>query len=540
MTIPASTIEILVDGVDIAPRVLFAESTFDMRANAIPGEFKITAKDPDMEFEPVTGKTVQLFIDGFPMFGGLLTNTGRTNFFPAVDTQVVANVRTRKHKLTGPDFNIWFDKRVIRDTSNYLSKLSLPGGARVGAAVRYVMDNYVDAIPGLSLSEVDDTNTTIDVDNRGNSGAVNQGQTLRDQIEQLAQFGAAVYYIDADLVMHFHDIEDVISPWLFTDRHPNGITSIGFREGEYEEDVLPVVTDALVWGGSALQDPEENDPEVGIGTVFSRYPSPPANTEVVLGNTLSADTETEAIARQAQYGRWQRAEMRVGEEMYLTEESVKLRAYEIVAGPPGADIATSIDTGLSRPVMRMRVSWFAHDVPRVGGVPQHLLPGHVASFVLYTMGESPTKPLVRTLPLRSLRVSFPTLPSNNPGQDMLTYVRFDGEFGLSYSDSNFLWKYLLRRNRRQTAARTASTTNTSSATARDAKGTFTLVETPDGVLTDFSVPFAYQTGTTEVFVNGLLWRRGVEYTELDSAAGTIRFAEPLHADDEVLVTCTTA
>src|SRR3970282_394987 len=99
------------------------------------------------------------------------------------------------------------------------------------------------------------------------------------------------------------------------------------------------------------------------------------------------------------------------QENYLTQGSVKNRAFVIINGPPGTVPTQGIEGGLSRPTETMNVVWCAHDVP--GGA--HVVPGMLMNFILYTQGPSPGVPLVTTLPCGSIRVSLLHLPPATPG-----------------------------------------------------------------------------------------------------------------------------
>lgn len=604
-----SNIQILVDGEDVTQRVLYAQTSFTMQMSAIPGEFTVTIKDEDHTFTPVSGKKIRILIDGLA-FGGYIKRLGRKHFFPVVDSTVPSSVE-RMWALRGPDFNILFDKLVMHNEDNYFAPLVDPGG-QIGDMVKYVFNHFIDAPAGLDVSS--------ETDHPGDYPAglfTGQGTYLRDQMEDFAQYGGASYWIDGDFKVHFHRYRDVVSDWGFTDwiGRIDRQKWIGFREASYDEDGMQMVTDALVWGGSSLSKDGSVSGEA-VGTVFARYPDPPANTlripgqnawrsrldgditedaeeikvttvqgapdpyfdvEIddeklivtkVTGRTLTvtrgfpraphkdrarvvshrepptvlhASEEQDAIERLAEHGRWQRAEMRPGQSMYLLQESVDLRAYTIVAGAPGIDPATGIDGGLGRPLKTFSLTWFAHDVPRDElGDPHHLVPGDIVSFILYTMGKNQGNPLSFSLPLRSLRVSFPTLPSDNDAHEMLTYVRFEGDFGIYESDPRYLWRFMDEQRRRRNRSRTSVgqvAGNNTTAAVNGAEGRFSFRESPDGSATDFSIPFGYYAGTTQVYMNGLLQRPSIEYQEVDPGAGIIRFLEAPESDDSLYMLC---
>lgn len=542
MTILASQVQVQIAGEDVTTRTLFSESSFMAQANAVPGDFTVMIKDLDHSFEVVSGSEMTLHIDGFPYFGGFVKRIGRNHFFPVEDSTVPEDV-ARKWRLRGPDFNILFDKLVLRDTDNYLRPLrTLSDEVPINRAVKHLLNNFIDIPPGLGFDE----HVTASAVGYGPGLYVGQGKYLRDQMEDFAQYGA-FYYIDADKELHFETAAQRRSSWAFVDHNPNGVNRIGFREATYDEDAMQLVTDSLVWGGSSLHKPGA-DPDTPIGTVFARYPDPPAANAEWQGFLQTAEKEQQAIDRLERYGRWQRAEFKVGQSGFLTMGSVKNRAYTTVAGFPGIDPATGVDGGLNIPQPSIQLTWFGHDVPRDEfDTPLHIVPGDLVDIILYTMGRDRAHPLVLTLPLRQVRISFPTLPSDNPDHDPKGYVRFDGDFGLSSSDPRFLWRYLLTHRRgsgSSSSAQLAATVDNESTTAtRGARGTLVPAETPNGIRKVFTLPFGYLAGTTEVYLNGLLQRPTLEYVETDPGAGEIRFLEapagPSSGDpgDSIFVIC---
>lgn len=641
---PPSYVVILVDGEDVTSRCIWESSRFQSQSNAIPGNFELHIRDDDHTYEPRSGARVRLLVDGTPMFGGYVKVRGQAHWFPVHDTTVSPTSLPRRWIIKGPDANVLFDKRVVHDTGNridqnedhydespappnYLKRLPQPGG-RLHKMVQFFWRRYTDFVYWSPDSfeyewEIDDRNlTSVGVD-YPKGLIVGQGKYVRDQMEDFAQYGGAVYYIDGDWNLNFETYKQATMPWGITDYLPHGKSEqwVGFREMSYDEDSLQMVTDALVWGGSALHKPGTSpDSDTPIGTVFARYPKttpktfripatsawktrldgsigpdtteikvtsvadiPPLNTgkygnlsiriddenmfvvdrqgrtlTVVRGTVkathkdgaqvihdaespvvLSASTEQQALDRLAKYGRWQRAEVRPGQEMYLTDESVRMRAYTIVSGSPGIDPTTGIDGGLNIPQPMLRLSWFAHDVPDFF----HLKAGYIMDFQLYTLGKDRKHPLVLSLPCRSLSIDFVSLPSDNDEHEPLAHVRFTGEFGVGSSDSRFLWRYLL--NRRTKAAEGAGgviRATVDNSTAADngiagARGTFFPIEPMNGSRTTFTLPSSYRAGTTQVYLNGLLQNVNVQYRELDPGAGTIRFVAAPYADDDVRVVC---
>lgn len=517
-----STISIKLNGVDVTNKCLFRETTFNSQANPIQGTFKLTLKDEDQTLAPVAGQKVTLHIDGVPLFGGYVMKIGRGVFFPVVDTTGGTSEVARKWVLEGPDYNVLFDKRVIYDATNPYVALQVPSGRRtISKAFKYLMNNYVDVPSGLDYTTYVDTITTPYGSESAGSDYVGTGKTLRDQMEDFMDHGAVMYYIDADFKVHLHEYESLSVGWLLTDK-PTAANTVGFREGEYHQDFGQIVTDALVWGGSSIR---EEDGGPGGNIVFSRYPDAPANTETVGGRTLSAAREQKALDRQTQYGRWQRGEERAGQSNYLTQDSVDIRAFNIINGPPGSVPTYGVESGFSKPMHTMSCVWFAHDVPS----GEHVRPGYLMDFILYTQPWPSGSARAMTLPLRSMRVSFPALPSSSPGD---TYVRFDGDFGVSFSDRRYLWKAM--KNRTRVRPQGALVVADSSSTTAPPGSYFydQAIETPDGTTTTFTFHYRFFSGQFILNVNGLTQRLNYDFT-YDETAKQVTFVTPPGVGDSI-------
>ncbi len=505
-----AVVAITVDGVDITDHVIFETATFENLINAQPGICEFTVRDEDQTFSPVTGDEITLDIDGVRMWGGYLTYVTRTHPFAADVVPVDAGDYTKRYwVLRGADYNILFDKRVVRNTSDYLHSIPFIAGTTMdGAAITTLWTNYVDTPSGFDVSTfVDDITTVSEVTTRPFAYA-QQGTKLRDQMEQFTWRSAAVYYFDASKNLHFHSVENTESRWGFSDQ-PNfsSITSSpqefqdaywGFREVEATEDGTGIVNDALIWGGSEWAG--------SGGTVFAR---------------------TQDATSISDHGRWQMAETHFGEFPYGIQAGVDARANAIVLGPPGADAYGQLK-GLRFAQWSFNFAWHDKDVPEISGTPDHLISGQLVTINLATFGEA------KLLPMRSLRISF---PEGNPS-DGSTYVRFDGQFGLQLDDKFTLWRYLITH---QPKVNTAVATSNPSSPSTPYGAIFSGAPTPsaDGSENVFNIAFGYIPGTTQVFVNGLIQIRGTDYTESDFEAGELTFSSPPSGGAALWVVCRT-
>lgn len=504
-----STIVIRYDGTDITDYVLFAQSSFSARANAVPGEARLRLKDTARTLSFVTGREITLDVDGVRLWGGYLMQVNREHAFPADDTTNVSTYRNRMWELRAVDYNALFDRRVIRNPSNYLGQLPTftIGSAKDGTLLRTLLANYIDVPAGFDInSEMDDVAYVGgDLTNIGRYHQ--QGTKLREQFQTFAKWSAAVWYISADKKFHWHGLEDVEQSWGFSDQpNLNPITQVApfqnayfpFREVSALEDGGAIVNDAIVWGGSEWS---------GSGsTVYYR---------------------AQDSASQTNHGRWQMGETNFGDGPYAVQAGVTARANAIVFGAPGAN-ALGQQKGLRYSQWTFRFAWFAHDVPFLSGSRYHVKPGALVWVNLNTFG------VTKLLPCRNLAISFPGLdPDGN------AYVRFEAEFALNQEDPFQLWAYLLGRQRQTRTPIQTTVTNGSTTTPYGSIGHFTPSPTPNGSATLFTLPFGYIQNTLQVYLNGLLQRPGTDYTETSNTAGTFTMTTAPDAADNLYVICLT-
>lgn len=492
----ASTIVVTYDGLAITDHVQFADSTFDAQMAAMPGTFSILVRDVDQTMSFVTGRELTIDVDGVRMFGGWIFQVQKKFAFPTDDTVTagVASVRTRQWLLTGTDYNTLFDRRVLRsDGDPTLAIPDVSGTITDGGVIRDWFPSYFDIPTGFDFSDtayVLDNHTFI-----GQYAWMTQGAKMREVLDNLALYGS-VYFIDANKKLHFVPIQQTASDWGFSDV-PNNLTlaaassgsvtaTVGFRDGEMTEDATAIVNDALVWGGSEWA----------------------SSGDIVFA-------ERENASSIADHGRWQLGEVHVGDANYKNLTEVTARAKVIVDGNESGTFAEG-SKGLVNPEKQFKATWFAHQTPSDG---THLLPGFVVPIELWVFSDDGgVTPFSMNLPLRQISVSFPTL-QDATGE---AYVQFSGTFGVLMSDPWWLWSYLRGlRNRSNPTIVTAD-----NGTTNAMFGSFYQdVPSPatNGVVTIFTIPFAYVPGTAQVYKDRLLVTKNVDYTESNPATGQITF-----------------
>ena len=508
-----SEILISVAGVDITQHVQPAETRFNQLINAQPGDFTIVVRDKEQALEFTVGAEVQVLLDGAELYGGYVTSVVRKFAFPVVDTatRAAGDVRERQWVLRGVDFNILFDKRVLRNPTDYYHQLPNFGRATYdGTLIREALTDQkyfdVDDAEFDTTTEVDNVARPFDPENESISGDgawIQQGSTMRQFFEDLVQFSGAVYYIAPDKRFHHKALEDVVAEWGFSDV-PDGTTRIGFRDLDATEEGGPstMVNDALIWGGSEWS---------GSGqTVFAR------------------ETDTDSVD---DFNRWQVGEVHIGETGYKLQSGVNARANVIVNGAPGA-VGGDPNRGLRFPQWNVTLTWFAHQVPS----SDHLVPGDIVNIDLHVFGD-----LELFLPLRSLELTFPAQPSEgNTPETPLTFAQFTGVFSLQLSDPYTLWRFLLQQRNRMDRPQAFAVAEEGEPSSFGARISAEPTPTPDGSEVFFYLEDGdrgYIAGTTEVYLNGLRQRRGIDYTETFPNDGEIEFAVAPETGDELWLVC---
>lgn len=494
-----SEIVITIDGVDRTSSCLVHETNFEQSMGAEPGTFQISIKDPEQNLSFITGKEITLDIDGQRQFGGYITQVSMGHFFDADDTGDVDSYTKRKWTLRGPDYNIIFDKRIVRNTNDYTQHINLTDQYD-GALLRRIVNDYAD-MADYTTSGIEDI-AEIDGD------VIEQGSKLRKWFEQYQTFGGAVWYAGPSKNLIYVPFEDVEKRWGFSDTPNNDAitvspnefqgSTIGFRAMEAVEDASAMVNDAIVWGGSEWAGPG--------AVVYARV---------------------QHAGSIAEHNRWQLAETHFGERWYKIQDGVDRRADVIVNGAPGATLE-GVLRGLRYPQWTMNFTWFSDDVPRLSGTADHLVPGDIVPIELAVFDT------IKLFPLRSLRITFPGAFETPDPDDHL--VQFDGVFGLNPSDPFTLWKFLLKRGTpiiNQSSIVSVNNDSTASKLGSFYQGQPSPL--PDGVETVFAIPFPYIPSLIEVYLNGLIQRRDTDYTESDANNGEFTMVAAPFSDDNLWI-----
>jgi hypothetical protein len=525
---------------DITGSVLYADAYFEMQSAAVPGSFHITVKDPDRQLFFTSGGVVEMWIGGKKMFGGFVSVPTKDFFFAALDTS--EPVTGRRWSLDGVDFNYLLDKRVLRNTSDYTH--SIPDLSLANSNDKHIISlfgNYFD----LDFSGNNNIIVTGNTIEHANDFTVKwkwptQGSTMRQVLDALViettihGATACVYWLDANAAIRWVALQTTAAPWGFSD-YPSVATGrtgwtqgtadtvptesfiefIGWREGSASEDGSSVINEVYVWGGSPLG-------SSGTVRLAHRYNQP------------SIDA----------HGRWQMAEAHPGEDGFKSQAEVNARANALISGVTSGTSPVNGAQGLVNPDTQYNLTWFAHDVPLDGNdVRMHLIAGDVVTLNLWSFSEDNGEtPFAIDLPLRQMRITFPTLPSDNPNdEEYRTYVQFQGTFGLQMSDPVWWWAFLRQMRPAPQAAPIITTDNGSGTYPYGSYFTGSPKESPNGSRTDFSIIPTYWAGSLEVYIGGIQ-QVASAFTELvpdDPSGGTFRIITPPSSTDTIVCRCRT-
>lgn len=509
-------LKIKYNGTEIQSHVLYESCHFESQMAAIPGTFEMIVLDKDQTLDFVTGKKIEVILDDVPLWSGFLTVVGRKFAFPVVDTvnRFPADVKERLWALQGVDYNILFDKLVLRRTEDYLHAIpNVAVGSHDYYLIVTMLASYLDT-PSWLLQDVDQTV----IQNPDHVWAwQTQGSTWRSQMEDIAAANGQIWYIDATGTLQWHAVESGGNAWGFSDV-PDGETYIGFRELEAVEDGSGMVNDALVWGGDDFTG--ANPTGSGGGkTIFSRY---------------------EDSASESAHNRWQWSEEHFGDPNFASQTLLDLRSSRIVDGPPGSS-AVFATSGLKNPAWNVRLTWFDNDVP--GG--DFLKPGHFVNMVFNVLGDGGS-PLELTLPCRSITMTFPVLQKDpDDPSTSKPAVRFDGVFAIDLNDPATLWRAILNaRAKIKYRPRVITATDDSSETHYNSFGQFIPTPDPDGSTAVFTVKFGYIRGSSALYVDGLRQSLGNapgvnDYQESDPVAGEFTLTVPPASGKKIYVECRT-
>jgi hypothetical protein len=212
-----STVLVKIAGSDETARIVFHESSFESAVNGTVGSAKLLVRDLDRTFAPVAGDTLELLIDGDPVWTGFVVSINRTYVFPALN--VTDFGLSRFWRVEGVDLNTLFNKRFVytkADPTIVFGKLYGPNQPDNDAIADLVAD-YLD-LSGDSL----DTSTKVEF-----VGNINVDQSARawlagdsfgQAMASIASLPGAVYFIDPAHFLVYTDANTANAPFGLSDQ----------------------------------------------------------------------------------------------------------------------------------------------------------------------------------------------------------------------------------------------------------------------------------------------------------------------------------
>lgn len=295
-----ATVVIKVAGTDYTADVVFATARFASAVNGTVGDCKFRVRDDDRTITFVLGSTIELLVDGSPVWTGFLVKAERVYAFPAENVDDAG--LTRWIDITGADLNTLFNKRIVRKTSDPAVVLGtlFPAYTDDSTAIADLVANFLD-LSGDSIDTTTKVETVgqINADQKARawSGSYTWGQAMAS----IAMLPAAVYFIDPARYLVYTDVNTASAAFGLSDQ-PDGVTSVGYREMKVLVDGSSLANDVLAWGmGYGSQTP-----------VFKR------------------DTDATSLAT---HGRWQAGVVRNGIYKQATIDRV---ADSIINGSPSS------------------------------------------------------------------------------------------------------------------------------------------------------------------------------------------------------------
>ncbi len=298
--VPASFV---VDGVDITAAIIWSETTLSSFVGSNVGECSIKVKDLDRTRSIRTGAEIIVKYRGIRLWGGFVKQVQRSYAF---SYGAVSDPMPRFLTIRGTDYNTLLDKRVVFNQTypEDIDLVTWPMGTPDSLAVNYMLQNNLD-LTGDDIGF--HVMTTTDIAPYEEFNPAGGSHTWNQAMANITDRTRALYYIDADRVFHY--VDDSVASTLFgfegVSDTPDGTTTIGYRDFEFDSDGTKLDNDHMVWGAGQ-----------GSGEA---------------GEPVLAFHREQDAASQAAHGVWQQGEFRP--DMYR-QASVERRALTWLYGSP--------------------------------------------------------------------------------------------------------------------------------------------------------------------------------------------------------------
>lgn len=248
------SVVLTVGGTDITADTLITSATFRSAVNGAVGSCQFQVRDDDHSHTFTSGSEITLDVAGNRVWGGYIMRAKRTFALAAMDTTTATDT-SRMWSIEGVDYNILFDKRVIRDTTNLNDTFQYAAGSFDDTIINDIYDNYLDISgDGLTKSVTRVGEAIFDIPgvttgrNTAPSSVSSQGYTWRQVMYSIVRNTGGMYFISPSKVFTYCDVDTASSDYTLTDQPDAVASGIGYRELELLNDGSDMRNDALVWG----------------------------------------------------------------------------------------------------------------------------------------------------------------------------------------------------------------------------------------------------------------------------------------------------
>lgn len=252
-----STISIKVSDVDITDDVVIKDASFQSLVNGSPGSARLRVKDVGQTYDFNTGDSLTLDVDSVRVWGGYVIGAKKVYALSVIDTTPHYPL-TRLWEITGVDYNILFNKRIVWKESDPTGKLDFKYEADTydDTIINDIFDNY------LTIDDDDLTRTGVeriakailDVPGKTHHGSVaSASYTWKQMMDRVARATGGVYYISPTRVLTYVDVETATSSYDLTDTPTDG-NDVGYQGFTLLENGSDMVNDMFVWGAGTGSD----------------------------------------------------------------------------------------------------------------------------------------------------------------------------------------------------------------------------------------------------------------------------------------------
>lgn len=248
-----ATTQIKIGGVDTTSTVIFGTAFFESAVNGQTGSCKFQVRDLDRTASFDQGSTIELLIDGDPVWTGYLVKATRGYVFPALN--VTDFGLARFFTIEGVDLNILFTKRIVFNQSapaDVFGKLYPPFSADDDAIADLVAD-YLD-LTGDSLDTSTQVENVADINDDQDARAWSGGYTWGQAMGSIAMLPGAVYFLAPTRKLVYTDVNTATAARGLSDQP--GPSDAGYSEMRITKDGSALANDVFAWGfGYGSNDP---------------------------------------------------------------------------------------------------------------------------------------------------------------------------------------------------------------------------------------------------------------------------------------------